>query len=104
MQSVCALVSNKPTFQPGDAVPDEAVYTLPCTVPFKVFVRPDEAVEQRLLARCRAATEATIECERQPSRNGNFVCLRLRLHATEMDHIAQVRAAIAAESSVLMAL
>ena len=97
-------MSKKTTFQPGDAVPDEAVYTLPCTVPFKIFVRPDESAEQALLARCRAATEATIECERQPSRNGNFVCLRLRLHATKLEHIAQVRAAIAAESSVLMAL
>ncbi|MHA7833785.1 MAG: DUF493 family protein [Algiphilus sp.] len=97
-------MSKKPTFQPGDAVPDEAVYTLPCTVPFKVFLRPDERAEQQLLQRCRAATAATIDCERQPSRNGNFVCLRLQVHATEMEHIAQVRAAIAADPSVLMAL
>lgn len=97
-------MSRKTTFQPGDSVPDEAVYALPCTVPFKVFIRPDDTAEARLIERCQSATEATIEWERQPSRNGNFVCLRISLHATKLDHIAQIRAAIAADEAVLMAL
>jgi len=97
-------VSRKTTFQPGDRVPDEAVYELPCTVPFKVFIRPDDSAEARLIERCRSATEAEIDWERQPSRNGNFVCLRIRLHATKMAHIAEVRGAIAADDAVLMAL
>lgn len=97
-------MSRKPTFQPGDSVPDEAVYELPCSVPFKVFIRPDDTAEARLIERCRAATDAEIDWERQPSRNGNFVCLRILLHATDMAHIAQIRDAIAADESVLMAL
>lgn len=95
--------ADKPSGSPPQ-VDDEAVYTLPCRVPFKVFLRPDANAEQALITACREAAGVHIEAERQPSRKGNFICLRLTLHASEHDQIRRVRAAIAADSSVIMAL
>lgn len=83
---------------------DEAVYSLPCRVPFKVFLRPDANAEQALISSCRDAAGAHIDAERQPSTKGNFICLRLTLHASEYEQIRAVRAAIAADSAVIMAL
>lgn len=88
----------------GPQVDDEAVYKLPCRVPFKVFLRPDANAEQALISACREAAGVHIDAERQPSRKGNFMCLRLTLHASEHDQIRRVRAAIAADTSVIMAL
>lgn len=96
---------DKPTRPQGPPhVEDEAVYKLPCRVPFKVFLRPDADAEQALIAACREAAGVHIDAERQPSRKGNFICLRLTLHASRHEQIRRVRAAIAADASVIMAL
>lgn len=76
----------------------------PCRVPFKVFLRPDGDAEQRLHAACEQAADARIECERQPSRNARYVCLRLTLTATSAEQLDAVKRAIAAEDAVLLAL
>lgn len=94
---------DKPTGN-SPRVDEEAVYTLPCRVPFKVFLRPDANAEQALITACREAAGVHIDAERQPSRKGNFICLRLTLHASEHDQIRRLRAAIAADASVIMAL
>lgn len=85
-------------------VDDETVYSLPCRVPFKVFLRPDANAEQALISACREAAGVHIDAERQPSRKGNFICLRLTLHASEHGQIKRVREAIAADDAVIMAL
>lgn len=85
-------------------VEEEAVYQLPCRVPFKVFLRPDTAAEQSLIDSCREAAGVHLDAERQPSSKGNFICLRLTLHASEHDQIRRVRTAISAHSAVIMAL
>lgn len=96
---------NKPTRPQGRPhVEDEAVYTLPCRVPFKVFLRPDADAEHALIAACREAAGARIDAERRPSRKGSFICLRLTLHASRHEQIRRVRAAIAADGAVIMAL
>lgn len=76
----------------------------PARVPLKVFLRPDADAERAVLAACEAAAGKTIDHERQPSRNGNFLCLRLTLQADDQAQLDRVREAISAQPSVLLAL
>lgn len=85
-------------------VADEEVYELPCSVPFKVFLRPDPDAEQRVIDACSQAAGVHLDAERQPSSKGNFVCLRLTLHASRMAQISAVRDAINTDPAVIMAL
>ena len=87
--------------------PSEVVgLVYPCSFPVKVFVRPEDGVEERLhaLVRSHLQPEAGLEVERRTSANGKYQCLTLIFVAEDEAHLTRITKAISADPAVVLSL
>lgn len=86
------------------ASPDSLVF--PCTFPIKVFLKPDRAVEDRLVevVRSQLPTPSDLEVGRHFSRAGRYLCLTFRFTAQSADEARRVGEALRDAPGVILSL
>lgn len=80
--------------------------TYPCEFPIKVFIRPDEAVAERIagLARAELPDGATLTTSRRLSSTGKYLALTLNFTAEDAGQLQRVIDAVKADPGVLLSL
>jgi putative lipoic acid-binding regulatory protein len=76
----------------------------PCDFPVKVFLRPEPGAEAALLKAFTEAVGTTPRSSKRPSSNGKYLCVSLNFTATDAEQVERMRAAIAAQPAVVLAL
>jgi putative lipoic acid-binding regulatory protein len=78
----------------------------PTEFPVKLFIRPDLAVERRLLALVRShlPEQSPLNVERRASAKGNYLCLTLTFVAQDEDHLLRITTAVRADPGVVLSL
>jgi hypothetical protein len=84
--------------------PDLLVF--PCDYPVKVFLKPDPAVEDRLVevVRSQLPGSSDLTVGRHFSRAGRYLCLTFRFTAQSADEARRVGAALRDEPGVILSL
>ncbi|GAC1628803.1 MAG: DUF493 domain-containing protein [Nevskia sp.] len=80
--------------------------TYPCEFPLKVFIKPDDAVAERIaaVAHAQLAVGATIDVSRRLSSTGKYLALSLNFTAEDAAHLDRVIKAVMADPGVILAL
>ena len=94
-------ISNK-----GDGSNQDTLMEFPCAFPLKVFVKPEDDVEQQVLALLEPHTGKLplSACQRKISRTGKFMSLTVNFTATSKPQIDAIFLALSESPLVVMAM
>lgn len=101
-------MSNDPSNQPANTGTDEqeTLMEFPCAFPLKVFVKPEDDVEQQILdlLEPHVGKLPLSACQRKISRTGKYMALTVNFTATSKPQVDAVFAALGDTPLVVMAM